>query len=162
MGQVPKPVQVICLDHAFQGNDQLKTNIVLEMESRDIQFRTRVTAAHYHEGSRSWTVTAQDGSMYRTRFMITAIGPLSAPIMPRIEGVDSFEGQSFHTARWPHDPVDFNGKRVAVIGTGASANQIVPRVNVWSISVRCSAKARATHSPSFASHAPYSVPWRKP
>src|SRR6187551_3126148 len=55
-------------------------------------------------------------SRFRTRFLITAIGPLSAPTLPRIEGVDAFQGQSFHTARWPHEPVDFAGKRVAVIG----------------------------------------------
>ena len=95
---------------------------------RDIQFRTRVTAAHYHEGSRSWTVTAQDGSMYRARFMITAIGPLSAPIMPRIEGVDTFKGEAYHTAQWPHAPVTFDGKRVAVIGTGATGVQTIQEV----------------------------------
>src|ERR1700692_3965747 len=86
---------------------------------RDIQFRSRVTAAIYGEDTRSWNVTLQDGSRFRARFLITAIGPLSAPTMPRIEGVDTFRGKSFHTARWPHEPVDFTGQRVAVIGTGA-------------------------------------------
>ena len=85
---------------------------------RDIQFRSRVTAAIYHEDRRSWDVALENGSRFRARFLITAIGPLSAPTLPRIEGVDSFQGQSFHTARWPHQPVDFAGKRVTVIGTG--------------------------------------------
>src|SRR5712671_4925651 len=71
---------------------------------RDIQFRSRVMSAHYQEAARAWDVTLEDGSRYRSRFLVTAVGPLSAPTMPRIEGVDSFQGQAFHTARWPHDP----------------------------------------------------------
>jgi cation diffusion facilitator CzcD-associated flavoprotein CzcO len=95
---------------------------------RDIQFRSRVTAAHYREDTRSWDVTLQDGSRFRARFLITAIGPLSAPTMPRIEGVETFQGQSFHTATWPHEPVDFAGKRVAVIGTGATGVQTIQTI----------------------------------
>jgi cation diffusion facilitator CzcD-associated flavoprotein CzcO len=95
---------------------------------RDIQFESRVTAAIYHEDTRSWNVTLQDGSRLRTRFLITAIGPLSAPTMPRIEGVDTFRGKSFHTARWPHEPVDFTGQRVAVIGTGATGVQTIQTI----------------------------------
>ena len=95
---------------------------------RDIQFRSRVTAAHWHETTRSWDVTLEDGSRHRARFLITAIGPLSAPTMPRIEGVETFQGQSCHTARWPHEPVSFEGKRVAVIGTGATGVQTIQEV----------------------------------
>ena len=95
---------------------------------RDIQFRSRVAAAHYLEASRSWDVTLEDGSRFSSRYLITAIGPLSAPTMPRIEGVDSFKGESFHTARWPHEPVSFEGKRVAVIGTGATGVQTIQEV----------------------------------
>ena len=95
---------------------------------RDIQFRSRVTAAHWRDEACAWDVTLEDGSVHRARFLITAIGPLSAPTMPRIEGVDSFKGQSFHTARWPHAPVDFAGKRVAVIGTGATGVQTIAEV----------------------------------
>src|SRR4051794_12518585 len=65
---------------------------------RDIQFRSRVATAHYHDDARAWDVTLQDGSRHRARFLVTAIGPLSAPTMPRVDGVDSFNGQSFHTA----------------------------------------------------------------
>jgi cation diffusion facilitator CzcD-associated flavoprotein CzcO len=95
---------------------------------RDIQFRSRVTAAHWQDATRSWDVTLEDGSRHRARFLITAIGPLSAPTMPRIEGVDTFQGQSCHTARWPHEPVRFEGKRVAVIGTGATGVQTIQEV----------------------------------
>src|SRR5580692_11696625 len=94
----------------------------------DIRFRSKVTAAIYHDDTRHWDVTLEDGSRFRTRFLITAIGPLSAPTMPRIEGVDTFKGKSFHTARWPHQPVDFTGKRVAVIGTGATGVQTIQTI----------------------------------
>jgi cation diffusion facilitator CzcD-associated flavoprotein CzcO len=95
---------------------------------RDIQFRSRVTAAIFDEDARSWTVTLEDGSRHSTRFLITAIGPLSTPTLPRIDGLDSFQGQSFHTARWPKEPVDFKGKRVAVIGTGATGVQTIQTI----------------------------------
>ena len=92
---------------------------------RDIQFRSRVAAAHYDDDRRSWDIRVEDGGRFTCRFMITAVGPLSAPTLPAIEGTESFTGQSFHTARWPHQPVDFAGKRVAVIGTGATAVQTI-------------------------------------
>ena len=95
---------------------------------RDIQFKSRVAAAHYGEETRSWDVTLEDGSHFTSRFLITAIGPLSAPTMPRIPGVESFKGRSCHTARWPHEGVDFAGKRVAVIGTGATGVQTIQEV----------------------------------
>jgi cation diffusion facilitator CzcD-associated flavoprotein CzcO len=95
---------------------------------RDIQFQSRVIAAIWDEAARSWNVTLQDGSRFRTRFLITAIGPLSTPTMPRIAGVDSFRGRSFHTARWPKEPVDFAGQRVAVIGTGATGVQTIQTI----------------------------------
>jgi len=95
---------------------------------RDIQFRSKVGAAHWREETRSWQVTLEDGSVHTARFLITAIGPLSAFTMPRIDGIESFEGQSCHTARWPHEPVSFEGKRVAVIGTGATGVQTIQEV----------------------------------
>ena len=95
---------------------------------RDIQFRSRVTAAHYQEASRTWDVMLEDGSHLTSRFLITAVGPLSAPTMPTIPGVDTFKGQSCHTAQWPHEPVSFEGKRVAVIGTGATGVQTTQEV----------------------------------
>jgi cation diffusion facilitator CzcD-associated flavoprotein CzcO len=95
---------------------------------RDIQFKSRVSAAIYEEMTRSWTITLENGERFSARFLITAIGPLSTPTLPRIEGRDSFAGQSFHTARWPHEPVDFKGKRVAVIGTGATGVQTIQTI----------------------------------
>ncbi|HJQ58840.1 MAG TPA: NAD(P)/FAD-dependent oxidoreductase [Vineibacter sp.] len=95
---------------------------------RDIRFRSSVTEARYDDAIRGWHVTLEDGSRHRTRFLVTAIGILSAPTLPRIEGVGSFRGQSCHTARWPHEPVRFEGKRVAVIGTGATGVQTIQEV----------------------------------
>jgi cation diffusion facilitator CzcD-associated flavoprotein CzcO len=94
----------------------------------DIRFHSRVSAAHYREETGHWDVTVEDGSRYRARFLITAIGPLSAPTMPRIEGVETFSGEAYHTARWPHEPVSFADKRVAVIGTGATGVQTIQEV----------------------------------
>ena len=82
----------------------------------------------YEEDTRSWTITLEDGSRFSSRFLITAIGPLSTPTLPRIEGRDDFKGASFHTARWPKEPVDFTGKRVAVIGTGATGVQTIQTI----------------------------------
>jgi cation diffusion facilitator CzcD-associated flavoprotein CzcO len=97
---------------------------------RDIQFDTRVASAHFDEADRDWPweIETEDGGRARARFLITAVGPLSAPTPPAIEGVDHFEGEAFHTARWPHRPVDFAGRRVAVIGTGASGVQVIQEV----------------------------------
>jgi len=95
---------------------------------RNIQFNSRVTAAHYREETRSWDVILEDGRRYCTRFLVTAIGVLSAATMPRISGVESFLGQSCHTHYWPKEPVGFEGKRVAVIGTGATGIQTITEV----------------------------------
>ncbi len=95
---------------------------------RDIQFKSRVTAAHYREDTRSWAVVLEDGRRYSTRFLITAVGVLSAATMPTIPGVQTFQGQSCHTHYWPKEPVSFEGKRVAVIGTGATGVQTITEV----------------------------------
>jgi cation diffusion facilitator CzcD-associated flavoprotein CzcO len=95
---------------------------------RDIQCDSRVTEAQYDEHTRAWNVTLEDGRRYRARFLITAIGVLSAPTMPRIAGVETFKGQSCHTHYWPKDEVSFEGKRVAVIGTGATGIQTIQTV----------------------------------
>jgi cation diffusion facilitator CzcD-associated flavoprotein CzcO len=95
---------------------------------RDIQFRSRVTAAHYQEDTRSWDVILEDGRRYTTRLLMTAIGVLSAATMPTIPGVTTFQGQSCHTHYWPKEPVRFEGKRVAVIGTGATGVQTITEV----------------------------------
>jgi cation diffusion facilitator CzcD-associated flavoprotein CzcO len=95
---------------------------------RDIQFKSRVTAAHYREDTRRWDVVLEDGRRCTTGLLITAVGVLSAATMPRISGVETFQGQSCHTHYWPKEPVRFEGKRVAVIGTGATGVQTITEV----------------------------------
>ena len=95
---------------------------------RDIQFDSRVASATFDEVEHRWNVTLDNNEQFSSRFLITAVGPLSADTLPRIPGVASFHGQSFHTYRWPHDPVAFAGKRVAVIGTGATGVQVIQTI----------------------------------
>ena len=95
---------------------------------RDIKFDSRVAGATWDEAERRWTVTLDSGERFDCRFLITALGPLSASTMPRLPGIDDFQGQSFHTSKWPHEPVDFAGKRVAIIGTGATGVQVIQTI----------------------------------
>ena len=95
---------------------------------RDIQFNTRVKSARYDQASSLWTLKAEDETTVVARFCVMATGCLSVPNWPQIEGLESFAGPTFHTALWPHEPIDFTGKRVAVIGTGSSAIQSIPLI----------------------------------
>jgi cation diffusion facilitator CzcD-associated flavoprotein CzcO len=95
---------------------------------RHMRFDTVVTSATYDELSRTWEVVASDGSEFRTRFLIAATGVLSVPYFPEVPGRENFRGESYHTGLWPAAPVDFAGKRVAVIGTGSSGVQIIPAI----------------------------------
>lgn len=95
---------------------------------RDIQFNTRIAAAHYDEATRTWQVTEEGGARHRCRYVVTAVGPLSAPTMPNFEGIEDFRGEWYHTGRWPKHEVSFEGKRVAVIGTGASGVQAIAEI----------------------------------
>ncbi|MCC6437866.1 MAG: NAD(P)/FAD-dependent oxidoreductase, partial [Acidimicrobiales bacterium] len=90
-----------------------------------MQFDAKLDRATVDEDTDTWTLELADGRTMRCRFLLTAIGLLSAPTMPHFEGMDSFEGESFHTYFWPHEPVDLSGKRVAVIGTGATGVQVI-------------------------------------
>jgi cation diffusion facilitator CzcD-associated flavoprotein CzcO len=92
---------------------------------RDVEFNSRIRAAVHDEAANLWEIEAEDGRRARARFLITAIGPLSAPTLPTLPGIESFRGESFHTGIWPHRPVSFAGKRVALIGTGASGVQAI-------------------------------------
>jgi cation diffusion facilitator CzcD-associated flavoprotein CzcO len=93
------------------------------------QVRTgvEVASAAYDETTHSWHLTTTDGESIDTDVLITAVGQLSRPSIPPIPGVDSFQGPAFHSAEWDHD-VDLAGKRIAVLGTGASAIQFVPGI----------------------------------
>ena len=95
---------------------------------RHMEFNCKVEAMHFDEATDNWTLWLEDGRTLTSHIVITAIGVLSIPTMPTIEGMDSFEGPSFHPFEWPHDPPDLSGKRVAIIGTGATAIQIIPEV----------------------------------
>ena len=95
---------------------------------RDIQFNAKVTAAAYDPGRNRWDIKVADGGALSARYLVTAVGCLSATNTPRFPGADAFTGQSYHTGAWPHEGVDFTGQRVAVIGTGATAVQAVPEI----------------------------------
>ena len=93
---------------------------------RDIRFKTRVTRAAWDEAAGRWRVETDRGDRVSCRYLVMATGCLSAARLPDIPGRDSFAGASYHTGYWPHEGVDFTGKRVAVIGTGSSAIQAIP------------------------------------
>ena len=99
---------------------------------RDMQFDARVTSAVWDDGSATWRVIVADGTstevVVRARYLIAATGVLSIPYLPDIAGRDDFRGVQHHTGAWPAEPVDFVGKRVAVVGTSSSGVQVVPTV----------------------------------
>ncbi|MFI7667548.1 flavin-containing monooxygenase [Nocardia sp. NPDC049526] len=95
---------------------------------RHIRFGVRVTAAEFDESAGIWTVRTDDGAEHRARFLVAATGVLSVPFIPEVPGREVFGGEQHHTGRWPQTPVDFTGKRVAIIGTGSSGVQIVPAI----------------------------------
>ncbi len=94
----------------------------------DIVLQTRVTDARYDETQQRWSVGTDRGDRVSARFLISAGGCLSAARVPDVPGLADFHGDWYHTGNWPHEPVDFNGKRVAVIGTGSSGIQIIPAI----------------------------------
>ena len=95
---------------------------------RDIQFETWVRDARYDEAAQRWTIETSAGERATAPFLICAVGALSTANLPDIPGIHDFEGDCHHTGRWPHEPVSFEGKRVAVIGTGSSGIQAIPEI----------------------------------
>ncbi len=116
---------------------------------RDIKFETRVTTAHFDEGRNRWFIETDAGDRVWAKYLIMATGCLSSANTPDFEGLASFEGDTYHTGQWPHKGVDFNGKNVAVIGTGSSAIQAIPVI-----------AEEAGHLHVFQRTANYSVPAR--
>ncbi|MBK3395528.1 MULTISPECIES: NAD(P)/FAD-dependent oxidoreductase [Methylobacterium] len=116
---------------------------------RDIQLGTRVAGAAYDEAANRWTVTTESGECFEAQFLITAVGCLSSTNVPEIPGLARFSGAQYHTGRWPHDGVDFSGKRVGLIGTGSTGIQATPVI-----------AAEAAHLTVFQRTANYSVPAR--
>lgn len=94
---------------------------------RKIRFNTKVLGATFDDDDRLWRVHLDTGDAVTARFLVNASGVLITPNMPDIDGVDSFAGVTMHTARWDHEQ-DLTGKRVAIIGTGASAVQVIPEI----------------------------------
>ena len=95
---------------------------------RDIQFNARIDSAVYNEGENRWQVQTEDGRRAAAQFLITAVGLLSAHYVPDFAGLDSFQGAWCHTGRWPREGMDLAGKRVGVIGTGATGVQLITEI----------------------------------
>lgn len=95
---------------------------------RHMRFNSKVRAMQWDEDTRCWTLHLTDGQTYTTRFVITSVGPLSMPTLPDYNGMDDFNGPSFHSFHWPTEPVPLAGQRVGVIGTGATGIQIIAEI----------------------------------
>lgn len=92
----------------------------------DIQLNTKVTSARYDEKSQKWEIELENSSKIIAKYFITGVGALSASNIPNIKGIDSFQGDFYHTGEWPQKKVDFKNKRVGIIGTGSSGIQAIP------------------------------------
>jgi cation diffusion facilitator CzcD-associated flavoprotein CzcO len=90
-----------------------------------IRFGQSVSSAAFNEATASWKVTCESGQSYEAQFVVSAVGQLNQPALPEILGMGSFAGKTMHTAEWDHG-YDFKGRKVAVIGNGASAIQLIP------------------------------------
>jgi cyclohexanone monooxygenase len=115
----------------------------------DIALNTRVDRAIFDESASSWSVTTSDGNTVTAKYVVLATGCLSNARMPDIRGLADFKGKVYHTGHWPHEPVDFTGQRVGVIGTGSSAIQSVPVI-----------AEQASHLTVFQRTANFSIPAR--
>lgn len=116
---------------------------------RDIQLDTRVTSAAFADATNTWTVRTEKGEIYVAPFLITAVGCLSTANVPKLKGLEAFKGQWYHTGAWPHEGVDFTGKRVGQIGTGSTGIQAAPVI-----------AEQAEHLTVFQRTANYSIPAR--
>ncbi len=114
---------------------------------RDIQFNMRISSAAFDEAANAWRVRTEKGDTVVARFVITAMGCLSSPNTPKIEGLADFRGPTYHTGNWPHEGVNFTGRTVGVIGTGSSAIQSIPII-----------AGQARHLTVFQRTANYTVP----
>jgi cation diffusion facilitator CzcD-associated flavoprotein CzcO len=115
----------------------------------DIVLGTKVQSAHYSDADKRWHITTDQGQTYIAKYFITAVGCLSSANIPSIAGLEAFEGQWFHTGEWPHEGVDFTGKKVGVVGTGSTGIQAIPVI-----------AEQAKHLTVFQRTANYSIPAR--
>ncbi|MEM6496024.1 MAG: NAD(P)/FAD-dependent oxidoreductase, partial [Pseudomonadota bacterium] len=116
---------------------------------RDMHFATTITSAVFDEAANRWLVTTDKGECISARYCIMGTGCLSTARMPDFEGLSSYEGETYHTGHWPHEPVSFESKRVGVIGTGSSAIQAIPVI-----------AEQAAHVTVFQRTPNYSIPSR--
>ncbi len=116
----------------FPGQPEMETyfnHAVDRLDLRkDIQFNTRVNSCTYDEASNTWTVTTEGGETFTSRYLVSATGLLHLALTPPFPGLDTFRGEWLMTAKWPKEPVDFAGKKVAVIGAGATGVQLIPAI----------------------------------
>ncbi len=134
----PELLQKFNWTERFAGQPEVLSYLQMAADHMDIRkdylFSQRVRSARWDDENKWWVVQLEEGGSipFTTRFLFSAMGPLSAPQMPNVPGVYTFKGDWYHTGRWPRDPgsnrgadIDFAGKRVAVIGTGASGVQVI-------------------------------------
>ena len=95
---------------------------------KDVHLHQRMTAATWDEHTSRWEVVTESGDRWSARFLVMATGQLSTTKLPELPGQEAFTGEIYHTGQWPHEPVDFRGKRVGIIGTGSSGMQMIPLV----------------------------------
>ena len=95
---------------------------------RHMVFDARVEAMVWDDDERRWTLTLRGGAVVTARFVVSSVGPLSVPTLPRYEGMDDFQGPAFHTFFWPKEGIDLTGRRVGVIGTGATGIQVIAEI----------------------------------
>ena len=118
---------------------------------KDIQFETLITEADYDQAGKRWMITTDRGDTVSTRFLVSCTGMLSTPIAPPFPGRETFRGTVVHTARWPKDGVELAGKRVGVIGTGATGMQVIQTI-----------ASEVSHLTVFQRTAQYAIPMRNP
>ena len=117
----PQPETLKYIERVCEKNDLFK----------DIRLNTRIKSAHWQDADHTWLFVDEQGTEYRTRFFISCLGILSSPTLPDIPGIETFNGEAFHTSRWPEDFVmsrDFANKRIGIIGTGATGIQIITEI----------------------------------
>ena len=119
---------------------------------RDMRFKTRVTSAAFDDAVNQWRIETEGGDNIFAKYCVMALGCLSTPNLPHFEGLECFKGDTYHTGLWPHERVNFSGKRVGIVGTGSSAIQSIPVI-----------AAEADHLTVFQRTANFSVPaWNGP
>ena len=118
---------------------------------KDITLSTRVESARWDEAAQRWLVQTDTGEKISAQFLVTCVGTVSAPVTPPFAGNKAFKGKTLHTARWPREGVDLKGKRVGVIGTGATGIQVIQSI-----------ASEAAHLTVFQRTPNYAIPIRNP